>query len=271
MAAGEDLSAFDILVVGKACLKVDGPAPDIGRVRDGLKVVVFEQKADVLEKRLGFRVAEYGLRQVFPRMAHHPLLDGLGESHLRDWRGEATILPARLDYEMRPRHGPTVRWCDIPVTRVWRCGNRGNVASVLIEKPARGSFSAGRGRRLQLAVQPALRVLRREGNGPVLSARRHRTHRDGYGGGGGGTEHLPVRFNAGSRPQTGASSTPVIRPGSGIWNPRALPWARYGAGNLASDQVLVVGPGGGPALAADAPAIADWLKAGGQPAGDRPR
>ena len=35
-------------------------------MREGLKVVVFEQTADVLEKRLGFRVAEYGLRCVFP-------------------------------------------------------------------------------------------------------------------------------------------------------------------------------------------------------------
>ena len=33
-----------------------------------------------------------------------------------------------------------VNWCDIPVPRLWRCGNRGNVASVLIEKPARGDF-----------------------------------------------------------------------------------------------------------------------------------
>ena len=28
----------------------------------------------------------------------------------------------------------------MPVPRLWRCGNRGNVASVLIEKPARGDF-----------------------------------------------------------------------------------------------------------------------------------
>ena len=77
--ADEELSAVDMLIVGKDALTIAGPAPDIGRVRDGLKVVVFEQKASVLEKRLGFRVAEYGLRQVFPRWAHHPLLDGLGE------------------------------------------------------------------------------------------------------------------------------------------------------------------------------------------------
>ncbi len=93
-----DLSAYDILIVGKSALTVDGPAPGIGRVRDGLKVIVFEQTSEVLEKRLGFRVTEYGLRQVFPRMADHPLLAGIAAEHLRDWRGEATILPpqARL-------------------------------------------------------------------------------------------------------------------------------------------------------------------------------
>ena len=33
---------------------------------------------------------------------------------------------------------PTVKWCGITVTRVWRRGNRGNVASALIEKIACG-------------------------------------------------------------------------------------------------------------------------------------
>ena len=46
----------------------------------------------------------------------------------------------RLQYTLRPRYGPTVRWCGIDVPRAWRCGCRGNVASVLIEKPARGDF-----------------------------------------------------------------------------------------------------------------------------------
>ena len=30
-------------IVGKAALTANGPAPDIGPVRDGLKVIVFEQ------------------------------------------------------------------------------------------------------------------------------------------------------------------------------------------------------------------------------------
>src|SRR5205814_5288099 len=56
ISAEADLSRFGVLVVGKGALTADGPAPDIKRVRDGLKVVMFEQTADALEKRLGFRV-----------------------------------------------------------------------------------------------------------------------------------------------------------------------------------------------------------------------
>src|SRR6185436_11648722 len=89
VTATSDLARFDTLIVGKAALTTNGAAPDITRVRDGLKVVLFEQPADVLEKRFGFRVAEYGLRQVFPRVPDHPVIAGLSVEHLRDWRGEA--------------------------------------------------------------------------------------------------------------------------------------------------------------------------------------
>ena len=50
VAADADLSGYGVLVVGKAALTVDGPVPDIARVRHGLKVVMFEQTANVLEK-----------------------------------------------------------------------------------------------------------------------------------------------------------------------------------------------------------------------------
>jgi len=89
-----------------------------------------------------FRVAQYGLRQVFPARAG-PSTAGRGArpENLRDWRGEATAPAAAAEVcQQRPRRGPIVRWCDIEVPHVWRCGNRGSVASVLIEKPARGDF-----------------------------------------------------------------------------------------------------------------------------------
>ena len=47
-----------------------------------LRVILFEQSPDVLEKRFGFRVAQYGLRQVFPRVADHPLLAGITADEL---------------------------------------------------------------------------------------------------------------------------------------------------------------------------------------------
>jgi beta-galactosidase len=160
--------ASGILTIPKGALTLDGPAPDLTRVRDGLKVVVFEQSADVLEKRLGFRVAQYGLRRVFPRVPGHPLLAGLAEHHLHDWRGEATLLPPRLRYVPGAQfnNAPTVEWAGIPVTRVWRAGNRGNVASVLIEKPACGDFLPVLDGGYGLQYSPLLEY--REGKGVVL-------------------------------------------------------------------------------------------------------
>src|SRR5262249_33454602 len=135
---------YDVLIVGKHALNLSDPAPDISRVRDGLRVLMFEQTGDVLEKRLGFRIAEYGMRWVFERVLGHPLLAGLTERNLSDWRGSATTLPPRNKYEKSAlfNNVPTVKWAGIPVPRVWRNGNRGNVASALIEKPAAGNFLA---------------------------------------------------------------------------------------------------------------------------------
>ncbi len=124
--ANVDLSEYDVLIVGKAALTPEGAAPDITRVRDGLKVIVFEQTAEALEKRLGFRVQEYGLRNVFRRVPDHPYLSGLDDHHLRDWRGAATILPPRLNYAPNDKYNgvPVIRWCGLEVPRLWRCGNR---------------------------------------------------------------------------------------------------------------------------------------------------
>ena len=164
---GADLSGYDILIVGKAAFTPDGPGPNVAGVKNGLKVIVFEQASNVLEQRFGFRVTEYGLRNVYKRLADHPALAGLDVENLRDWRGEATILPPRLKYELSQKFGsPTVTWCDIPVTRTWRCGNRGSVASVLIEKPACGNFLPIVDGGYSLQYSPLMEY--REGKGMVL-------------------------------------------------------------------------------------------------------
>jgi len=104
---------------------------------------MFEQASDVLEKRFGFRVVEYGLRMSTSGCRTIRPWRGSTWRNLRDWRGEATILPPRLKYESNPglfNGSPVVRW--------WRHSGDTAVAmrqsrqrgACLIEKPGRGNF-----------------------------------------------------------------------------------------------------------------------------------
>jgi len=262
--AGADLAAYDALVIGKGALTLDGPAPDVTRVRDGLRVIVFEQAQDVLEKRLGFRAVEYGLRQVFRRVPDHPLTAGLAEDELRDWRGEATNTPPRLNYVLDGPFGkvPTVKWCDIPVTRAWRCGNRGSVASVLIEKPPCGDFlpilDGG------FALQYATLMEYREGKGMVLFCQTDVSGRTEPDPAADALARNILRYVSEWRPAQGRAAVYVgDEAGAKHLEAAGFPLAAYGGGAPSPDQVLVVGPGGGRTLARSASAIADWLKGGG--------
>jgi hypothetical protein len=259
--AAVDLSNYDLLILGKGALTVGGPAPAIGRVREGLKVLMFEQMPDVLEQRFGFRVAEYGLRQVFRRVPDHPVLAGFSPENDRDWRGEATLLPPRGTYQMRPRHGPTVTWCGLPVTRIWRCGNRGNVASVLIEKPTRGDFLPILDGGYSLQFSPLMEY--REGKGLILFCQVDVTGR---------TEPEPaaemltrnlLRYLADWKPARARRAVYVGDPaGRRHLETAGIAPAAYAGGVLGADQVLVVGPGGGRDLAAHRDSLAASLRAG---------
>jgi len=277
--ANSDISSYSVLIVGKAALTVDGPAPDIGSVRDGfdtqslsrsigatqpkgLKVLMLEQNSAVLEKRLGFRVQEYGLRRVFKRVPDHPVLTGLETEHLRDWRGEATIVPPRLEYELRPRYGPTIEWCDIKVARAWRCGCYGNVASVLIEKPTIGDFLPLVDGGFNLQYSPLMEY--REGEGVILFCQMDvigRTEDDA-------AAKLLVanmlQYVSEYSPKPRRTALYVGAPEGRLHFEQAgLLLDEYKTGILTSEQFLVVGPGGGAQLAPHRKDIATWLKSGG--------
>jgi len=262
--AAADLSGFDLLLIGKQALTVEGPAPRLQRVRDGLKVVVFEQNARVLEQRLGFRVEEYGLRQVWPRVADSPLLAGLKAEDLRDWRGAATLLPTNLDYTLNPRFNgaPTVSWCGLDVTRLWRCGNWGNVASVLIEKPPRGDFLPIVDGGYALQYSPLLEY--REGRGLVLFCQMDVTER---------TESEPAAETLVGNLLSYMDDWHPARQRTAVYDgePEGLAWlaacgiaaAPFKGEPLTSDQVLVAGPSVGHELEAQSAAIGAWVRAGG--------
>ena len=264
--AAANLSGFETLIIGKGALTLHDPAPSVARVNDGLKVIVFEQTGDVLEKRFGFRVAEYGLRWIFPRVPDHPILAGLSEDHLRNWRGESTTLPPRLTYQRNNRvfnGSPTVEWAGITVPRVWRCGNRGNVASALIEKPACGDFLPILDGGYALQYSPLLE--HRTGKGMVLFCQMDVSGR---------TEADPaaqalaaniLRYVSTWKP---AARRTVVYAGdpSGISYLAAagIRPAMYLGESLSQNQLLVIGPGGGRALLSNGAAIAEWLGDGGR-------
>lgn len=266
VGASTDLSPFDVLVIGKRALDLEGAAPDLHRVRDGLKVLIFEQSADVLERRLGFRVTEYGLRDLFLRVPDHAALAGLKSEHLRDWRGEATLLPPRLEYELSPQFNgaPTVKWSGIPVTRAWRCGNQGNVASVLIEKPARGDFLPLVDGGFSQQYSPLMEY--REGGGLVVFCQLDVTGR---------SESEPAAENLAANLleyvnswKPGGDSRQLLYVGdaAGRESLEALGFrpGAYVGSDFKAGQVLMIGPGAGKELGSDGKTIAAGVRAGGR-------
>ncbi len=262
--AGADAAGYDVLIIGKHALTMADPKLDLGRVRKGLKVVLFEQTTDVLEKRFGFRTEEYGLREVFPRAAGAELLAGLTADNLHDWRGEGTTVPPRLEAATNnPVKFPKVQWCGITASRAWRCGCQGTVASVLIEKPAAGDFlpllDGG------FATQYAPLMEYREGSGMVLFCQLDVTGR---------TEGDPAAARLVGNllgyvsawkpaPQRKLLYVGEAAGKTHLEQARFAP-ADYQGGPLTADQVLVAGPGSGEKLAANRKDIESWLKAGGR-------
>ena len=258
--AAANLDDFDLLIIGKKGLSLNGKAPSLERVPEGLKVVLFEQEARVLERRLGFRVVEYGLRQVWPRIAGHPALVSLSVENLADWTGSATLVPENLDYTMRPMHGPTVEWSGIPVTRAWRRGSRGTVASVLIEKPARGDFLPIVDGGYSLQYSPLLAY--REGRGMVLFCQLDVTGR---------TERDPAAETLARNVIDWAASWIPADAGSVVYagEPAGMAHLKkagfepieYSNAALSEARVLVIGPGASAMLKANSaqPLLARWL------------
>ncbi len=260
--ATDDLSRYDILVIGKGAMTLSGAAPDISRVRQGLKVVLFEQSAEVLERRFGFRVQEYGLRQVFPRIPDHPLLKGLKAENLQDWRGESTLTPSRLNYTMRPMHGPTIQRNGIDVSRVWRGGNQGNVASVLIEKPARGDFRPIVDGGYSLQYSPLMEF--REGKGLIIFCQMDVSGRTESDPAGEILAHNILNYVSSWKPTPIREALYVGEAaGKAYLEASGVTLRAYQGGDIRQNQALIVAQGGGEILAQNKTALSVWLKGGG--------
>jgi len=256
-----DLGGYELLVIGKKALTVDGAAPDLSKVPDGLKVVMFEQTKEALEQRLGFRVQEWGLRRAFGRVPAHPVLEGLSDEHLRDWHGEATLVPPTLPLGQYYSY-PRVEWCGIETTRPGRAGNYGNVSSVMIEKPASGDFLALVDGGFALQYSPLM--VYRQGKGMVLFCQMDVTGRT--------SPDPAARRLAGNVMEfaDGWSAPPLRRAvyageAAGLEHLKAsgAAVAAYDGAPLGDGQVLVLGTGAAERLGEGAASVARWVDSGG--------
>jgi len=135
-----DLRQYQILIIGKNAFEHKDSKIDLSKA-EKLNILVLEQSYKVLHNKFGFRANIMGLRQTFARDQSHPILNNISEDYLKNWKGASTLTTPYLqelpEYET---HDPKWDWCGFVNTRVWRSGNEGNTASVLIEKPLRGNW-----------------------------------------------------------------------------------------------------------------------------------
>ena len=149
---------------------------------------------------------------------------------------------------------------DVP--RIWRCGCRGNVASVLIEKPARGDFLPILDGGYSLQYSPLMEY--REGKGMVLFCQMDVTGR---------TESDPaaealaaniLRYASAWKPAARREALYVGDPAGKRHLERAgLALGSYDGGSSRPGRCSSSGPAAERSSPRTHPAVAEFLKAGG--------
>ncbi len=238
------LEGYDVLVIGREAITLGNDLPSLDRLPQGMKVLVFEQSEEALQQRLGFRIQTRGIRNAFVRVPGCSALEGLAESSFADWRGAATLVEPHFSLPDIEETYPTVRWCGFENTRVWRNGNNGNVASVVIEKPSRGNWLPLLDCGFDLQYSPLLEY--REGRGRMVFCQLDVTGRT-----------LPepaadqlcrnlLRYLATARPATERTAYYAgAAEGAELLTKLGVAFAPYRGQTLDSNTVLVVAPGGG--------------------------
>jgi hypothetical protein len=202
------------------------------------------------------------LRNVFVRVPDHPALAGLDTARLADWRGAATLTPPRTDLppDWEPSDPPK-DWLGFANTRVWKCGNEGQVASVVIEKPQRGDWTALVDGGFDLQYAPLL--LGKIGSGQILFCQMDVTARSA-------PDPAAQRLLANLVDWCHAPAAPAAQTGAYLGGEDgAKLLADLGAtcrpvdaAHLPMAGTLVIGPNAGPALAAAKDQLAAAVRGG---------
>ncbi len=121
-------------------------------VEQGGKLLVLNQQDSVVEKKR-FRISKYVSRYVFP-VKNNPLTRQLDELDLRNWNGVGTMIEpypdyVNNDYEKSP---------DNSTIYGWDWGDRGSVATSVLEKPHKSSWTPLLECEFDMACSPLMKL-----------------------------------------------------------------------------------------------------------------
>lgn len=142
------------LVIGRGALEAG--TVQLADVRDwvdaGGVLLISSPTPGWVENSLGLRVTPHPSRRVFTTAQPHPVSEGFVPEDFRDWNGTSTTVDGYPDYSSvlpvsgdKPTHG-------------WRWGNRGSVASYMIEKPHHAAWSPIFEGEFDLAYSPLMEL-----------------------------------------------------------------------------------------------------------------
>ncbi len=114
-----------LLIVGQGAFASSPLEGELPKVAD---VLVFEQPTNSLKR---FVMSAPSCRDAFANIANSPLLEGLDDRDLADWRGPSDTVPAFVLSDENSPHYPRSKW---------KCGNGGIVSGCAIRRPSRGNF-----------------------------------------------------------------------------------------------------------------------------------
>ncbi len=151
-----DLSRYDIVIFGRRAFNYEQENTPEGfdleaLTNAGKKVIILEQDENTLRNRFKFRTEYTSPRNIFAREFGGVLFNGLPDSALAYWRGEATLTAGdEIAREgLSPKKGAmnggrwSYRWNDgKDHYRPIKWGNRHNLATVMVIKPDTGAFHA---------------------------------------------------------------------------------------------------------------------------------
>ncbi len=125
-----------VLIIGRKASEQGHPPGSVKEfVAQGGRVVIFSQDPEWLREAMGFRMARHVSRRIFivPSQVNHPIVRGLDNFDLVDWRGEGTLVPKFW--------GGIEEYSNSDPPFGWHWGNRGSVTSAAIEKPHRSGWT----------------------------------------------------------------------------------------------------------------------------------